>query len=357
MLFNGPGWQNAIVPTLTLALPWVQAAPQQVDDLIIRRGRNSVLKYEDGIELDVRLVDPSGRSSPEALVTEAHKELGPGRVVLVAGAVPAPWRSRLREADLSFIDVSGIVEINWPRLRVSARRFGRPSKRRRSPLPLQKGYALVVHELLIAAAAGESPTITEVADSAGVSLPTASRAISQFEGHGLVTKERQGGLVRVHLADRIELAELLAARTAWPGDEALSGYLWGRTVFDVAARVSKSAEHAEVGLAVTGRVGAAFHGVLGASSPTEVRCWVDLQGRRLPEVAGRLGLDPAPVGAANVILCSDPWRVGVHRRGKSSFGESTATVAHPVRVWCDLRSERRGAEFAAQLWGAVAHAW
>ncbi|MGH8575084.1 MAG: hypothetical protein ACREX8_21320, partial [Gammaproteobacteria bacterium] len=69
-----------------------------------------------------------------------------------------------------------------------------------------------------------------------------------------------------------------------------------------------------------------------------------------------LGLEPAPEGAANVMLSADPWRVGVHRRGDVIFDEWTASIAHPVRVWCDLHSEQRGTEFAAQLWGAVTHA-
>jgi len=277
-------------------------------------------------------------------------------VVLVAGAVPVAWRSPLGEAELSFIDVSGVVQINWPRLRVSATRFGQPIKRRRSPMPLQKGHALVVQELLIAASEGAQPTITDLAQAAGVSLSTASRAVSQLAEHGLVAKERRDNHVMVAIADRVEIAKRLATRTAWPGGEVLSGYLWGRTVFDVAARISKNAGDGRIALAVTCRVGTTFHGVLSTSSPTEVRCWVTTHGRDLSHVAGRLGLEPAPEGATNVVLSADPWRVGVHRRAEITFDAWTASIAHPVRVWCDLHSEQRGTEFAAQLWGAVAHA-
>jgi hypothetical protein len=30
-----------------------------------------------------------------------------------------------------------------------------------------------------------------------------------------------------------------------------------------------------------------------------------------------------------------------------------ALVASPLRVWCDVADEARGAEFAAQLWGLM----
>ena len=101
---------------------------------------------------------------------------------------------------------------------------------------------------------------------------------------------------------------------------------------------------------------AAFHGVLGTSAPVELRCWVDTQGHELSCVASRLGLEPAPAGAANVTISSDPWRAGVHPRAEVTFDEWTASIAHPLRVWCDLHSDERGAEFAAQLWGAIVHA-
>jgi DNA-binding transcriptional ArsR family regulator len=259
-------------------------------------------------------------------------------------------------AELSFIDVSGVADINWPRLRLSSRHFAHPVTRQRSPMPLQKGHGLVVQELLIASADGSQPTISDLAGNTGVSLSTASRAISQLAEHGLVSKLRAGGQVMVVVTDRVAVAERLAAQTTWPAGEVIGGYMWGRNVWDLAARVSGVAHEAGIDLAVTARTGAAFMGVLGTSSPSEVRCWVDLGGQELAAVAEQLQLEPGPQGTWNVILSADPWRVGVHHRHKASFEEWTATVAHPVRVWCDLHAEQRGVEFAAQLWGAVSHA-
>jgi DNA-binding transcriptional ArsR family regulator len=341
---------------LRLDLPWVPQSPERIGDLVIRRGQDDVLSYDDGITLDVRLLDPVGYASAEALLSDARSQEGPGRAVLIAGAVPVDWRVRLRKSELSFIDVAGVVDIIWPRLRASASRFAQPVKRRRSPLPLQKGHARVVQELLIAAAQGAKPTITDLAEGAGVTLSTASRAISQLAEHGLVARERTGRHVAVTLMDRVEVAERLATQTAWPGEQAVSGYLWGRNVWDLGARISENAAEAGIDLAITGHAGAAFLGVLGTSSPAEMRCWVDVDGGALASAAEELGLEPAPEDASNVVLSADRWKAGVHRRSNASFEEWTATVAHPVRVWCDLHSEIRGVEFAAQLWGVVSGA-
>lgn len=338
---------------LTLDLPWFEAAGNDFDGLRLRRGRSEALAYDDGIVLDVEIVDPADHPSPEALVDAAKAASGPGRVVLVAGALPLAWRGAVREAGVSFVDVSGVAEIHWPRIDVSERRFGKPVRRKRAALPFQKSHALVVQELLILSADGTTPTIGEVAESAGVSLPTASKAISQLEEHGLVAKHRDGTRVMVGVIDRVAIAVRLAGRTSWPGEETLAAYLWGRTVFDVAARLSAVADAAEMELAVTGRIAAAHYGVLGTSSPKEVRCWVAVRGALLPEVAERLELEPAPRAEANVVLSSDRWKMGVHRRRELQLDDANAWVAHPLRVWCDLHDEERGSEFAAQMWGAV----
>jgi DNA-binding transcriptional ArsR family regulator len=338
---------------LRLDLPWVPPSAERVGELLIRRGHHDVLSYDDGIALEVRVLDPARYASAEELLRSAGEQQGAGRVVLVAGAVPVAWRAELRRGEVSYIDVAGVVDISWPRLRVSAKRFGQPVTRRRQPISLQKGHARVVQELLIATVGGSRPTIGDLAEGAGVDLSTASRAISQLAEHGLVVKKRMDRHVTVDLVDRVEIAERLAAETAWPGDELISGYLWSRNVWDLAAKISQNASRTGISLAVTGRAGAAFLGVLGTSSPSQVRCWMDAGQHGLAAAAELIGLEPAPQDVANVALSADPWRVGVHRCRQATFEEWTAMVAHPVRVWCDLHGEPRGAEFAAQLWGAV----
>jgi hypothetical protein len=135
---------------LSLDLPWIPLEPEPIGELVIRRGRNDVLAYDDGITLQVRVLDPAARASAEVIVADAQAEAGPGRVVLVAGTVPVEWRAVLRQAGLSFIDVAGVAEIAWPRVQVSTRHLTGPAERRTTAIPLQKGHALVVQELLIA---------------------------------------------------------------------------------------------------------------------------------------------------------------------------------------------------------------
>ncbi|MGH7225588.1 MAG: MarR family transcriptional regulator [Gemmataceae bacterium] len=342
---------------MRLNAPWVPSKPDRLDDLAISRGGDNVLTYDDDISLQVEVLDPVSYESVEDLVVSARDAAGPGRVVLVAGAVPVEWRAALRQAELSFIDLDGVVEIVWPRLRVSARRLGKDVVRHRRAVPLQKGHALVAEELLLASVEGSPPTITELARRAGVDKSIASRTVAQLAEQGLVAREQSRRRVPVFVVDPDSLAELLAERTAWPGHEVVGGYVWGRNIWDTAATISRNAADAGIELAITGRTGAAFLGVLGTSSPREVRCWATLNGRPLEEVAAALGLTPAPRESMNIRLSADPWRIGVHRRGNDQFDEWTAMVAHPFRVWCDVHSEERGREFASQLWGKASHAW
>jgi len=338
---------------LHLNLPWAPTEPERLDGLTVRRGPHNELLYDDGITLEVQVVDPGRHRSLDGLLDEVAKDRGAGRVVLVAGAIPVEWRSRMRTAEVSFIDVSGVAEILWPRLRVSTRRFGKPAQRRTAPVPLQKSHALIAQELLITTLRGTPTTIGDVAEGTGTSLSSASRAIAQLAAQGLVAKEREGRDVRVLVTDLVALADLLAQRSAWGRGELLWGYSWGRNSWDIAARLSSTAAEREVNLAVTGRVGAAFYGVVGTASPPAVHCWVDTSASTLTQIATLLGLEPASEDEANVGLSADPWRIGLHCREERTLDDWTATVAHPIRVWCDLRDEQRGSEFAAQMWGLI----
>ncbi len=344
---------QAMAAVLHLNLSWIPDEPDRVGDLVISRGRDDVLTYDDGINLQVHVIDPASYDTVDDLIASARTEAGPGRVALVAGSVPVEWRAALRHINLSFIDVDGVAEITWPRLRLATRQFARHVVRRRDVVPLQKGHALVAEELLIAAASGAQPSITELAQRAEVSVSTASRAVRQLAEQGMVERKQNWRQVAVRLVDITGLADLLADRTAWPGSEVVTAYAWGRNIWDVAAAISRNAAGAGIEMAITGRAGAAFLGVLGTSSPGEVRCWAALNGRTLPEIAGRLQLEPAPRESANVRMSADPWRIGVHRRADAHFDGWTATVAHPLRVWCDLHGEARGREFASQLWRAA----
>lgn len=337
------------MPELAVELPWI--VHQDLGNLRVRRAGVNVLRYEDEIELAVVLVDPSEFGTLTELLDRLAELDVPGSVVLVAGKVPLQWRSKLRSLEVSFVDVSGVAEISWPRVRVSAGQFARATQRRRAPLPMQKGHALVTQSLLIAALDGDRPTVGELAERSGVGSSTASRAVSQLASHGLVAKHRDGSSVRISVADPFSLAEVLAQRTAWPHGQTISGYRWGRNVWEIASSMSDSANRAGIELSLTGRSALAFLGVLGTSSPTQTRFWVSATGDGLVDVAQRLGLEPTSVEDSNVVIAADPWGVGTTARSGRVFEDWQASVAHPIRVWCDVSHENpRGEEFAAQLW-------
>ena len=169
-------------------------------------------------------------------------------------------------------------------------------------------------------------------------------------------RDRNWRQVAVRLSDRAGLAKLLAERSTWPAGQVISGHAWGRNIWDATASISRRAADAGIPFAVTGRCGAAFLGVLGTAPPPVMRCWADLGERSLADASEQLRLELAPMDSSNVLISADPWRVGLRHSADAHFEEWTATVAHPVRVWCDLHGEERGQEFAAQLWGAVGDA-
>src|SRR5713101_4305944 len=98
-----------MVTELTLDLPWIEATGEQVEDLVVRRGRADTVAYDDGIVLDVAVLDPSQFGSTEELLEGAAREARPGRLVLVAGAIPVAWRAQLRDERVSFVDRKSVV--------------------------------------------------------------------------------------------------------------------------------------------------------------------------------------------------------------------------------------------------------
>jgi len=340
------------VPRLQLDLPWASA--QELGSLRVERGRRSVLSYEDGVTLAVRVLDPAQFESAAELAAAAKAREEPGNAVLVAGAVPLDWRSRLRDERISYVDVSGVASLSWPRLEITTGQFARDVQRRRAPLPMQKGHAVVVQALLVAHFRKEPLTNGALAELAGVSPATASKATAQLQAHGLLEKEPDGASVIIEVTRPEELADLLAARTAWPHGASVLGYRWGANAWDLARRLTEAADAAKLEFALTGRGALPFLGILSTASPNQLRCWVRATDDALPEIAGRLRLEPVAAEDANVAIAADRWGIGLNERRRRSYDGRKAWIAHPLRVWCDVHAEPRGSEFAAQLWPEIA---
>ena len=348
-----------MAPQLTLDLPWLAAAPRDLGGVVLTRGRPSRVSFDDGIELSVVVLDAAEHGGVGALADHARAATGPGQVVLVAGPVPLHWRSELRDSGISWIDPTGVAEIVWPRINVSTNRAAATARapvRRRESVALQKHRGVVAQELCIRAlVSDELVALPDLAGDLAIDSSIVSRTIAELARHGFVTKQRRGREVVVAVPRPRELATLLAERTSWKRLPTLRGYLFGTTAIDIARKVSAHALHVEVDLAVTGRVGAMYFGVLGTSEPGSVVVRVRAEEHDLPAIADRLRLESVAPTEANVVLAADRWGLGANHAEIATFQGVEARVAHPLRVWCDLHDEQRGQEFAAQLWPVVVH--
>ncbi|MGH3170092.1 MAG: hypothetical protein ACRDN0_29940 [Trebonia sp.] len=329
---------------LRLNVPWLSEEAISVGDLSVGRGNDSALTH-GALSVPVHMLDPALFLTVEPLIFAAQRADSPSKLVIVAGHVPVVWRGALREAGVSFACDDGVVEVTWPR-RIT------PSPR--LTLTLAREEALLAQELVIAAVAGQSPTCRELGDWTRTSADDVLAVAAKFAEHGLVRLAGQPSGSRVTVTNVTALADALAHRTAWPGShKVVGGYAWGRNIWAIATLVSRNAAAAGIDVAVTGRAAAAFHGVVGPASRSEVWCWVSAEGRSLKTIATELRLEPVPWDDANVLVAADPYGIGTSRRGSADSGQWTATVAHPLRVWCDLHHEDRGLDLTGKIWPRV----
>jgi hypothetical protein len=329
---------------LRLNVPWLPEEATPVGDLVVGRGIDNTLT-QGAQRVPVHILDPASFLTVEPLIFAAQRADSPSTLVLVVGHVPVVWRGALREAGVSFASDDGVVEVTWPRRVASSPRL---------TLTLPRQEALLAQELVIAAIAGRSPTCRELAERTLASVDDVIAAAGKFAEHGLVRMAGRPAASRVTVANVSALADALAHRTAWPGNRKIvGGYVWGRNMWAIAAQIEQNAEAAGIGLAVTGRAAAAFLGVVGPASRSEVWCWVSMDGRSLKTMARELRLEPVPWDDANVLVAADEFGVGASRRGPVNSGQWAATLSHPLRVWCDLHHDDRGVDLAAKLWPKV----
>jgi hypothetical protein len=329
---------------LRLNVPWLPEEATPVGDLLVGRGSDNVLT-QGSLSVPVDILDPGSFLTVEPLISAAQRADCPSRLVLVAGHVPVVWRGTLRHAGVSFACDDGVVEVTWPRRVVLPPRL---------TLDLPREEAMLAQELVIAAVNGHSPTCGELAERTRSSVHDVLAAAGKFAEHGLVRLVTRPGESAVTVTNVNALADALAHRTAWPGNhKVVGGYVWGRNIWDIAAQVSANAAAAGVDAVVTGRAAAAFFGVVGPASRSEVWCWANAEGRSLKTIVRELRLDYVPWDDANVLVAADPFGIALSRRAPAESGGWKATVAHPLRVWCDLHHEDRGPDLARKLWPKV----
>jgi hypothetical protein len=344
-------------PEVMLDLPWV---PESVefDGVVVRRGPVSAVTLDDGIQLGITVLDPSGYESVEELMGVSRAAERPGQVVLIAGSIPLNWRGELRASGASWYDPSGALELHWPRLEVdSLHVWVSRGRRRRRPLALQQGHAVAAQVLLAGALGGrEAMSVSWVAESACISLPSASRSIKALKEFGLVQRVGATRHQGVAVVNPTDMARVLADRTGWSTAVVFWGYLWGANPLDVAERLDRAAAQHQGDLAITGRAGASFMGVLGTGDIRVVRARLRCKTSELATACRGIGIEPAHQEQANVAVAADPWGLGAVGANIAKFEGYVARIASPLRIWCDVGDEPRGSEFAAQTWGLVSSA-
>jgi len=345
--------------TLKVDLPWLPDRPVDLSEVEIERGPVNRLSYDDGIELAVVLLAADPEDSARSVLRQIDELGGPGKVVLVVGSVPVAWRAELRKHGASWLATDGRMELRWPRLSVSAHRLSVSAPtpaRKRAPVALQKRQGVVAQVLCELSLSNSLPvTVSQLAEAAEVDVAVASSAADGLARHGYVAKQREGNTVLVDVDDVSSLARLLADRTGWEHANIVWAYGFGRSPLDIAHRITRAARESETSVAVTGRVGAAYLGVIGTGDPSTVRVRVEAAPADAEVVLERLGLEPADREEANVAVALDRWRLGTTHAQVHRFQKYSALIAPPVRVWCDLDGEPRGTEFAAHLWEVMRH--
>jgi hypothetical protein len=175
--------------------------------LVGRRGMPVRLETRWGACIDFRLVPWKGERLPRA----------PGRIRR-PGALPRVWvlrrgsrrlRQALRDAGVSFVELSGVVHLDLPGLlvdRADLRPIERPRSRRRLIDPFADRSSLVCR-VLLTSKSDRAWGVRELAEAAGVNPSTASRVVRELAGAGLVEFERIGRASRVRVPDPLRLLE------------------------------------------------------------------------------------------------------------------------------------------------------
>lgn len=341
------------IAKLRLPFPWVPENPVEIDTLILERGREPTLTYvEDQLSLRVEVLDPH-RSAHELVATA--KSPPPGNVVLVAGDVPLDLRPTLRQESVSFLDIDGTAELFWPRLRVSASRLTDDEIQRHTPALTLRGAHSRIVQTLLASWIDRDPiqSGTDLAERAETSEASTSRALRKFAEHGLVQLVPEGRAHRPEVVDPVALAETLRDERGWPQRNLYFGYRYGRDAQSRATELARASDDARIELATTGITAAVAFGVLTTALPPVLKIWIRAEPSEVPRVLQRLEIEPVDREEANCAIALDKYRLGTLGAQVIESKTGYVWISHPIRVWCDLKFEPRGADVAAQLWQAI----
>lgn len=268
--------------------------------------------------------------------------------LVVAGSIPVTEREAIERADLSWCDGRGAIHLTWPGGYVHIDRTTRRRATDKTQGAQGLGPASIRAVQVLLEIDGTEWTVTQLAQSAGISVGQAHTVLRVLEENGLLKRSGKGPLQRSEVTDRRAALDWLATiDRARRRPKAAATYLYARTLDEVLRRLAGLADEAGLPYAVTG---AAAANLLDTPVLTRVQvAHVRVGVLNAVDALHRLGLehlDAEDAGrGANLELWTDTGDLGVF--GAKEIDD--IKVAPNVRIWLDLAREGGRGEDAAQI--------
>lgn len=352
--------ESVLAATVTLPAKVLPYSPLKIGNVQFTRGDPPSVRYHGPLSpftLAVDIIDQE----------QAGKQADrPGTVTLVTGHLSLAERAQLRAMDVSFVTADGAMHLSWPHLAMSLpgadesrassqRAVRRPRAQGGGPTDsMTPGFALVAQQLLTAAASRRSPYRLQanLARDAAVSQPTVSKALTWLEDRRLVEVQREGRANHVRIVDAPAIGNHLRNAPGRTDALGLRAYVYGRNLDERLESLQSLLDPSHVpheGVAVTGLVAAAAHGVPRAGIRT-IDLWLQPPNdQSLHEATRDLGLEPIDTPDGPVRVLHDRHGLGTQGAVLRDVAGGQLPVANIVRTWLDLEPEPRGADVAAQL--------
>jgi hypothetical protein len=301
-----PGWN--------LSERTASAGPGPVDAEVEITGpdrRAGLIALEARVRLDPKGVRP--------LVDATHAARSTGALVVVSPYLSEGTRTRLKEADIGYVDMTGNVRVivARPGLFIETQGASEDPDRKERPARSLRGpkAGRIVRSLVDRRA---PPGVRELAAITKIDAGYVSRVLALLDTEALITRVGRG---RIESVDWPELLRRWARDAPLESRGDARTYLEPRGLSALTARLAKSEER----YVVTGSVAAASIAPL--ASPRLATVWL----RDSAEAAIRLALRPAEAGA-NVLLI-EPVDEGVFEGATQRDG---LWYAAPSQVAADL---------------------
>ncbi|NRD57390.1 helix-turn-helix domain-containing protein [Corallococcus exiguus] len=319
--------------------PWLQ----------VRSATKPVLRWEQQ-EVRLQLVEVPSKLSVDQLRswTNALLPVPPGSEVpvFVGAFLSQSVRDALEEQDASYFDARGHLHLVAPGVLLHLGR-GRNATRTEK---VSGQMTLGVHGVRAVQALLEEQgpvSVSQLAESAAISVGQTHKVLTQLEGLGLVRSTGRGPSKRRTVRERTELLDWLQRQpSAVRRERSLHVAFYARRPEELWLQSSARLTQAGIPHAFTGAAAASLFGVGPTSVPHSLLRIAP--GVQLDDAARRMGADITERGT-NLILLQDTGRVGCWPPGL----RKGIQIAPLVRIYLDALSERRGDEVSHQFREAV----